>query len=189
MRFWILEFGLTCASRSIPSLNSKSKIQLKRVQLLAELRNLIGTELFERDKQSNHLAVIPAEDPFHEIAQEKPVGINTRWDGEIYLRTIRIVASDVALLVHDLNKLEDAVVPAASEFFQLVVDVADGGTAALPEDCEDLEFGIGRTRISRSGHMRSISLFERKQTIRPTESVLFRIRPAPAHEDGGRSHI
>jgi len=59
------------------------------------------------------------------------------------VRLAGLFALDEALVGHDLEELEDRGVAEGAAGAEVLMDVADGGGAAVPEDAEELEFAFG----------------------------------------------
>jgi len=62
-----------------------------------------------------------------------------------------LVATDEALGGHDLHQFQDGGVAQFPFCGECVVNVADGGGAAVPEDVQDIEFGCGGFLRCRHG--------------------------------------
>ena len=87
-----------------------------------------------------------------EIANQLPLGLLLTQLCPVDVRPIPLIPLDQPLLCHDLQKLERRRIGRRAFAVQHVVDVPHGAWAAVPQDAQDCQLGVGRFR-GHSGHV------------------------------------
>jgi hypothetical protein len=112
----------------------------------AECIEVVFVDLVERERVHGELSGGAGEEALGDVADELILSLVLGNGGMVDVRLAGFFALDEAFVGHDLEELEDRGVAEGAAGADLVVDVADGGGAAVPEDAEELEFAFGGAR-------------------------------------------
>src|SRR5262249_5531126 len=122
----------------------------------ADLRELLGGRGLRGERAQHELRRRAAERPLEQIADELPLRPFLAHARGVNVAASRLVAPDEPLLRHDLQQLDDRHVADRGPPLERLVHFAHRGGAQAPEDAQDLELRVGRTRKSLSRHVLSL---------------------------------
>ena len=82
----------------------------------------------------------------HQMSRQLPLRLLAAVAGTVDMDTVDVLPVDESLVRHDLHQLESRRVLRCLVLLQFVVNRAHRCRAAIPENIQDAEFGIGRSR-------------------------------------------
>ena len=114
------------------------------VQFLADLGELARGRFAQCQDVPHHGGGVVTEDPMQQVFQQQPFGLHLSDHRMINLRANGVVATNILFVMHDLDKLEHAVVSASADRAQNVKHVTHGCPTTAPENIKDLKLCIRR---------------------------------------------
>src|SRR5262249_21711414 len=134
----------------------------ERVQVGADPRDLLGRRLPRAQRLLYEQGGRAAEGALEEIPEQLALGLFGRGPRRVHVGPLALIATDQALLRHDLQELQDGGVAELPAPGQPVVDLADRARTALPEHSQDLELGSGGSHRGFACHVIPPDSYTRK---------------------------
>lgn len=103
---------------------------------------------------------------FNQIAEKLPLRFILRQAGYINVSALLFISLDQSFLRHNLHHLQHGRVAGRSGFIDLFVNLSDRARASLPEDAQNLQFSIGRSRQTFSSHKAFFAFLDNQITRR-----------------------
>jgi hypothetical protein len=119
----------------------------------AESFEVMVVDGLEGERVHGELCGGSGEEALRDIAKELVLRLVLRGSGVIDVRLAGFLALNETFVGHDLKKFKNGGVADGASATDLVMNLADGGGAALPENAEQLEFAFGGAgELERSLH-------------------------------------